>query len=123
MDKTVENGTEISATRDSRLRVIFSSFSTRYNRVKFSQLPFIETNDKGNSARAVFYRSRQHEHLVAPQRTLTRIPNCDRVTQSHPYHTRITLHHHGPSKWTSFGTSSSNQLDLFCFLNTHRWSG
>lgn len=48
---------------------------------------------------------------------------------SHPCtHTRThakastRAHRHGPSQWTSFGTSSSDQLDLFCFLNTYRCS-
>lgn len=143
--------------RESRLRIVFSlryrpgcPSNKRSTRVKFSQFPFIDQNDKGKSTRTAilpisssrFFRIVSGTHfLVVSQRASvrdrrnvvslglghlhpSRIPKYTIRKQSHP---RITLqcaatHRHGPSQWTSFGTSSSDQLDLFYFLNIYRCS-
>lgn len=117
-------------------------------RVKFSQLPFISRGQRQRqeTTRAAFTDLCSSEHLVASRRAFAResaerrrlsdidilnhsnhaqyIPSCSRVQQSQPVRTRVTPHRTmGLGKWTSFGTSSPDQLDLFCFLNTYRCSG
>lgn len=112
-------------------------------RVKFSQISFhqLQRDNEGTDHRSRDCQPRlRHRHPCRDQnsREVTTPPpyiQDDRATGRRVVDAFENGHEsalarwqpgplrHGPSKWTSFGASSLDQLGLFCFLNTHRCSG